>query len=295
MIDRTRQAESWTSPYGTTKVKNLVGQIYFPFDNDHLDENDKTVLGALADHFIIALLGTRVSMRFEGHCDYRGSTSYNRALAERRAKAVQAYVDSKLKRSSRFFSSSTVSFGEKYAGRTDIDYDRRVDIHSSFVMTPPPIVVPPLKITGTIPKKLTRRPVEFLDIEHHRLFAEDGPHSSVPPWHTIILEKYEMIDATYTFPYDMRVVDTTVHKILPTIQVHRYRIKWRKPKPSDTAKKVAAVLLNILAGAAGTAGGYDFGPGVPALKPPNIVYKSWAEFAAKPGATDYLKYRGKAF
>ena len=294
----SRQAESWTTPYGHPQQKGLVGQIYFPFDDDNLDPNDKEVLDSLLEHYIITLLGTPVRLSFEGHCDFRGSVDYNRRLAMRRANAVQAYFDKTLKTSFQYFSSSAVSFGERYAGNKDMHLDRRVDIISSFVPKRPPIELPELHIRGKVPKKYVRRPVQFLDIEFQR-FGSGGPHDTgTATYHVIILEKHDMIEQSRSFPHNPRVTHTKVHQVLPLpIQVHRYAIDWRKPQASDTAKKVSAVILNILASAAGKAGGWDFGEGVPALKPPNIVYGSWDEFEARAKGDDreYLQYKGKPF
>lgn len=292
-----RQATSWVSLYGHRQQKELVGQIYFPFDGDELDKDDIEKLDSLVDKYIIALLGTRIRLRFEGHCDFRGDARYNRGLALRRAKAVQANFDRKLRSSFKYFSSSVISFGERFAGRKDIDFDRRVDIISSFVPRRPPIELPEVHIHGKIPKKFVRRPVQFLDIEMHRLMSADGPHGSIPPTHVIILEKYSMIEDSRSFPYNARIQNTKVHSALPTIQVHRYTIDWRRPQTSDTMKKASEIVLNILAAAGDVGGGFDFGEGVPAIKPPNIVYKSWSDFEArmKESDRDYLIYKGKSF
>ena len=119
------QAASWASLYGHRRQKELVGQICFPFDGDKLDKDDREKLDHLIDGYNIALVGARVRLRFEGHCDRRGTDRYNRGLAQRRANAVEAYFDRRLKGSYMYFSSSALSHGERYAGRRDLELDRR--------------------------------------------------------------------------------------------------------------------------------------------------------------------------
>ena len=81
-------ADGWTEadPSG-----NRLGMpiVYFKYDSDELVASEVQKLDAIADymndHQIIGLV-------IEGHCDQRGTDEYNRALGERRANAVRAYI-----------------------------------------------------------------------------------------------------------------------------------------------------------------------------------------------------------
>ena len=215
----------------------------------------------------------------------------------RRAKAVQNHFDSKLKGSFRYFSSSVTSFGERFAGQKEHELYRRVDIYSSFVPKRPVIQMPEIFIYGKVPDVFVSRPVQFLDIERSPIFGEADQNTSRPPYHVIIIEKYMMIKDSNSFPYNMKIPDTTVHKFFPLVRVNRCKIDWRKPEASDTVKKVSSFALNILAGAVGGAKGFDLGEGIPKLEPPNIIYKSWTEYIAdaKGSDRDYFIYKDKNF
>lgn len=98
-------ADGWTEadPSG-----NRLGMpiVYFKYDSDQLVASEAQKLDAIAgymnEHPVIGLV-------IEGHCDQRGTDEYNRALGERRANAVRAYLtehgvaDSRLR---------TVSYGK---------------------------------------------------------------------------------------------------------------------------------------------------------------------------------------
>lgn len=64
--------------------------IHFPYDKSTLTEKDRGLLAKDAQ-WIKAHQGTTVQI--EGHCDRHGSQEYNLALGERRAKAVQSYLE----------------------------------------------------------------------------------------------------------------------------------------------------------------------------------------------------------
>ncbi len=65
-------------------------RIFFPFNSDEITPEAREILAGTAgwmNHF------TDVTVRVEGHCDERGSTEYNLALGERRARAVTRYLE----------------------------------------------------------------------------------------------------------------------------------------------------------------------------------------------------------
>jgi len=72
------------------KIPGLhLGTIYFAFDSDAIRESERGKLEEAADYM---KKNTAVGMIIEGHCDERGSAEYNRALGERRALAIRAYL-----------------------------------------------------------------------------------------------------------------------------------------------------------------------------------------------------------
>ena len=81
-------ADGWTlaDPSG-----NRLGMpiVYFAYDSDTLIPRETAKLDAIADY-----LGKQpvLGLVIEGHCDQRGTDEYNRALGERRANAIRAYL-----------------------------------------------------------------------------------------------------------------------------------------------------------------------------------------------------------
>ena len=98
-------ADGWTEadPSG-----NRLGMpiVYFKYDSDELVDSEAQKLDAIAnymnDHQILGLV-------IEGHCDQRGTDEYNRALGERRANAVRAYLTGRGVADNRL---RTVSYGK---------------------------------------------------------------------------------------------------------------------------------------------------------------------------------------
>lgn len=288
-----KQAPSWSNAYGSPMHPNLVGQIYFPFDGDELDRGDTETLDALINKYIILLLRHRVQLTFEGHCDSRGSDKYNEDLAFRRAKAVQAYVDKKLGRSFRFFSSVALSHGEKYASGSQHEADRRVDIVSSFVPKRH-IKFPTVVVEGKVPVKQVQRPVQFLLIEFI-------PHKGRSHY-SIIVEKTQMLPEARSFAYDMRQIRHWYHQMysllnLQQIVVSRQTIKWRKPETSDTLLKVTNKALEYIRSVTDMPDetAFELGdssPGLDKKHAPGRVsfYTSWSDYEAR-GSGEFLKYK----
>jgi peptidoglycan-associated lipoprotein len=63
--------------------------IYFSFDVALLPENAAPVLQRVARHLE---LNPKATVRIEGHCDERGTTEYNLALGDQRARAAKQYL-----------------------------------------------------------------------------------------------------------------------------------------------------------------------------------------------------------
>jgi len=73
------------------EAQQAVGSmIFFAFDSFELTPESRTVLNAKADALKKFSLFNIV---VEGHCDERGTSEYNLALGERRAKAAQQFLN----------------------------------------------------------------------------------------------------------------------------------------------------------------------------------------------------------
>jgi peptidoglycan-associated lipoprotein len=94
------------------KAEEALGQftgehILFAYDSDLLDEAAKAVI----QKKMTWLQGNpSASITIEGHCDLRGTTSYNLALGERRAASVRNYLRDLGVHSQRM---TVISFGEE--------------------------------------------------------------------------------------------------------------------------------------------------------------------------------------
>ncbi|MCQ2378749.1 MAG: OmpA family protein [Victivallaceae bacterium] len=80
--------------------------IYFAYDSDLLVPSETANLDKIAAYMADK---PKLGLVIEGHCDQRGTDEYNRALGERRANAIRAYLVGKGLSDSRF---NTVSYGE---------------------------------------------------------------------------------------------------------------------------------------------------------------------------------------
>ena len=72
-----------------TEQKNILEMIYFDFDKFDLREADRDILTRNAQVILDKLKG---NITIEGHCDERGSSEYNLALGERRARSAMKYL-----------------------------------------------------------------------------------------------------------------------------------------------------------------------------------------------------------
>lgn len=68
----------------------VANMIFFAFDSFELTQESRDVLSAKADALKKYSLFNIV---IEGHCDERGTSEYNLALGERRAKAAQQFLN----------------------------------------------------------------------------------------------------------------------------------------------------------------------------------------------------------
>ena len=80
--------------------------IYFAYDSDLLVPSETANLDRIAAYMSDK---PTLGLLIEGHCDQRGTEEYNRALGERRANAIRAYLASKGIPHERMM---TISYGE---------------------------------------------------------------------------------------------------------------------------------------------------------------------------------------
>ncbi len=107
----------------------LAGRsVYFPFDVDAVQEEDKALLQAHGKY-----LGEHASrtVRIEGNCDERGSNEYNLGLGQRRADNTKKMLELSGAKSGQM---STVSYGEEKPRCTDHNeacwkQNRRADLN----------------------------------------------------------------------------------------------------------------------------------------------------------------------
>lgn len=300
-LSLSKQLNSWFKPYGDSSYPGLIAQIFFPTDVSDLDNNDRMVLDALFNEYSIHLLGHKIHFTFVGHADLRGTEPYNYGLSTRRAKSVQSYVRNSLS-SYDYFSSSVVAFGEIGASTNSLAGDRRVDIICSYVPKKR-IQLKPIMITGTVPKKTKKVPVQWVEIfsyvSQSPIMTQGGlesEYSNLPTF--LIFEKYADRDASFTafdknqikshsYFYSQFIGTSMVH-----VHVKRFQIKWRKRKFSDRNWKPAfKFLVEMIRGS-------DIG-----LDPQTVdrseelkgkdikIYKDWADFR-KRNPEQYKKMSG---
>ncbi len=104
--------------------------VHFDFLSDSLNERTKAPL----EHNKLFLENnSKIYVQIEGHCDDRGSSQYNLALGERRAKAVRDYLRAKGIASRRM---TIISLGkEKPLMDGDSDEARSKNRRANFVIT----------------------------------------------------------------------------------------------------------------------------------------------------------------
>ncbi|MBT1070356.1 peptidoglycan-associated lipoprotein Pal [Pelotalea chapellei] len=91
----------------TADLQQSLENIYFDFDASTLSD---TARQTLSKNFELLMKNPRATIRIEGNCDERGSSEYNLALGERRAKAAVSYLTTMGIPSGRL---STISYGEE--------------------------------------------------------------------------------------------------------------------------------------------------------------------------------------
>ena len=94
------------------RSNTALKQIFFTFDKADLRPDDTQTLAASAAYL---KANPNQLVLIEGHCDERGTSEYNLALGERRAKAAMNYLVSNGVEASRI---TTISYGKERPGCT---------------------------------------------------------------------------------------------------------------------------------------------------------------------------------
>lgn len=98
-------ADGWV-PADPTGDRLNMPIIYFAYDSDVLVPSETANLDRIAAYMSDK---PELGLLVEGHCDQRGTEEYNRALGERRANAIRAYLAGKGLADTRM---KTISYGE---------------------------------------------------------------------------------------------------------------------------------------------------------------------------------------
>ncbi|MDE2484414.1 MAG: peptidoglycan-associated lipoprotein Pal [candidate division NC10 bacterium] len=107
-VPEAKIAEAEVKPEASSGVQaSEVKDIYFDFDRSAIREDSKTLLNENVEWF---RKNSAAKATIEGHCDERGSSEYNLALGERRARAARDYLVAAGVAASRI---STISFGKE--------------------------------------------------------------------------------------------------------------------------------------------------------------------------------------
>jgi peptidoglycan-associated lipoprotein len=84
-----RQMDEMRAEQNATAAAGLR-DVYFGYDSWNIDDEGRQALTRDAEWL---RLHPAVQLKVEGHCDERGSTTYNFVLAEKRAKSVRNYLE----------------------------------------------------------------------------------------------------------------------------------------------------------------------------------------------------------
>ena len=101
-----RQMDEMRAEQNATAAAGLR-DVFFGYDSWNISEEGRQALTRDAEWL---RLHPAVQLKVEGHCDERGSTTYNFVLAEKRAKSVRNYLNELGIRPDRF---TVVSYGKE--------------------------------------------------------------------------------------------------------------------------------------------------------------------------------------
>ncbi len=104
---RPAKIKSEELPSGGKELPAKLQDVFFAFDSYDLPEDAKPILGSLSKYL---LKNGSVKVLVTGNCDERGTSEYNLALGDRRAKAAKDYLLSLGVQASRI---TTLSYGKE--------------------------------------------------------------------------------------------------------------------------------------------------------------------------------------
>ena len=135
-IEAVKQPEPVAPPAEAPAVADMAAaaalqqfatqKVYFAFDSASVSQENQTKLTSLAEYLN---KNQNIVVQAQGHCDERGSTTYNLMLGEKRAQAVKKYLNTLGVDAARV---TTISFGEEkpaVVGHTEAAWsqNRRVE------------------------------------------------------------------------------------------------------------------------------------------------------------------------
>lgn len=106
-FDQKLEANKYPGIEGEFFESSMLKDVFFAFDRADLSAQAREIL---SENATFLKNNPKIKVQIEGHCDERGSTSYNLALGERRASSVKNYLTSLGISADRL---STISFGEE--------------------------------------------------------------------------------------------------------------------------------------------------------------------------------------
>lgn len=112
------------------RIENLFEPVLFEFDQSFIRPEDRPTLLEVYDYL---LANPNARLLVEGHCDWRGTTEYNMALGDRRARSVSAYLTQLGADSQRI---ETVSKGDLEAVTEATDAQMARDRRADLVIIP---------------------------------------------------------------------------------------------------------------------------------------------------------------
>jgi len=107
------KVESREMPSNIQEISGIFKDIFFEYDKFDIKEDEKLTLKTIADYL---RKNTSQKLLIEGHCDERGTTEYNLALGDKRARASKDYLVSLGASSSRV---EIISYGKEKPACTE--------------------------------------------------------------------------------------------------------------------------------------------------------------------------------
>lgn len=122
----TSRSQDGTGDWAERARRNVLPTVYFSFNSANITPEERSKVTRAAEYL---RNNPGANLVLEGHCDWRGTTEYNLALGDRRAKAVESYLETLGISSDRM---QTLSKGDlnaaEGAGPEQMAQDRKVEI-----------------------------------------------------------------------------------------------------------------------------------------------------------------------